>query len=71
MLEFCQTPGGPYMYCDALSSDLEQAEALSACRSYEEIREGLSGLAFARLSPKKDESVEEEKKNQVKAFRRA
>ncbi len=69
MLEFCQTPGGPYMYCDALSSDLEQAEALSACRSYEEIREGLSALTFARLSPKKDESVEEEKKNQVKAFR--
>ena len=69
MREFCRTPGGPYMYEDAIRSDLEQAETLASCRTYEEIRLGLSGLSFARLSPKKDESVDEEKKNQVKAFR--
>lgn len=69
MREFCRTPGGPYMYEDAIRSDLERAETLASSRTYEEIRLGLSGLSFARLSPKKDESVDEEKKNQVKAFR--
>ena len=69
MVKFCRTPGAPYMYEDALRSDLEQAEELAACRTYEEIRNALSGLSFARLSPKKDADVEEEKKNQVKAFR--
>ncbi len=69
MVEFCGTPGGPYMYEEALHSDLEQTEELAACHSYEKIRQRLSCLSFARLSPKKDESVEEEKKNQVKAFR--
>ena len=48
-------------YEDAIRSDLEQAETLASCRTYEEIRLGLSGLSFARLSPKKDESVDEEK----------
>ena len=69
MLELCALPGGPYMYEDALRSDLEQAEELAACRTYEETRQQLSALSFARLSPKKDADVEEEKKNLVKAFR--
>ncbi len=69
MVRFCLTPGGPYMYEGALRSDLEKADILAACRTYEEIRRELSDLSFARLSPKKDENVEEEKKNQVKVFR--
>lgn len=69
MAEFCLTPGGPYMYEGALRSDLEKTQALAACRTYGEIRRELGSLSFARLSSKKDESVEEEKKNQVKSFR--
>ncbi len=69
MIRICRLPGGPYMYEGALQSDLTQAESLLSCSGYEEIRQGLSGLSFARLSPKKDADVEEEKKEMVKAFR--
>lgn len=69
MIRICRLPGGPYMYEDALRSDLIQAESLFSCSGYEEIRKGLSGLSFARLSPKKDANVEEEKKMLVRAFR--
>ncbi len=69
MITFCRTPGAPYMYEDALRSDLEQAEELAACQTYEEIRNALLGLSFARLSAKKDADVEEEKKDQIKVFR--
>ena len=68
-LAICREPGGPYMYEDAVRADLEQLEALCACHTYEEYREALEGLAFARLSAKKDANVEEEKKNQIKAIR--
>jgi len=68
-LELCREPGGPYMYTDALQSDLEQAERLCTCRTYEEYRQALGDLAFVRLSAKKDESVEPEKKEQVKHIR--
>lgn len=69
MLRLCREPGGPYMYEDAVAGDLLQAQELLACRNYEEIRQRMEGLTFARLSPKKDESVSEDKKNQVKLFR--
>ncbi len=69
MLEICHLPGGPYLYEDAVQADLIQVQELMACRSYEKIRERLESLSFARLSAKKDPTVEEERKNQIKAFR--
>lgn len=68
-LALCREADGPYMYQQALSEDLEQAEALSACRTYEEYREALGQLAFARLSAKRDARVDEGKKAKVKALR--
>lgn len=69
MLDICRLPGGPYMYEDAVQADLLQAQELLGCRGYEDIRERLAELSFARLSTKKDPNVEEERKNQIKAFR--
>ena len=69
MLEICHLPGGPYMYEDAVQADLLQVQELLSCRGYENIRERLTDLSFARLSTKKDPNVEEERKNQIKAFR--
>ena len=69
MLDICHLPGGPYMYEDAVQADLLQVQELLSCRSYENIRERLADLSFARLSTKKDPNVEEERKNQIKAFR--
>lgn len=69
MLDICHLPGGPYMYEDAVQADLLQVQELLSCRGYENIRERLTDLSFARLSTKKDPNVEEEGKNQIKAFR--
>ncbi|WP_440323030.1 helicase-exonuclease AddAB subunit AddA [Laedolimicola sp.] len=69
MLDICHLPGGPYMYEDAVQADLLQVQELLGCRGYENIRERLTDLSFARLSTKKDPNVEEERKNQIKAFR--
>lgn len=69
MLDICHLPGGPYMYEDAVQADLLQVQELLSCRGYENIRERLTDLSFARLSTKKDPNVEEERKNQIKAFR--
>ena len=57
------------MYEDAVQADLLQVQELLSCRGYENIRERLADLSFARLSTKKDPNVEEERKNQIKAFR--
>ena len=69
MLDICHLPGGPYMYEDAVQADLLQVQELLGCRGYENIRERLTDLSFARLSTKKDPNVEEEGKNQIKTFR--
>ena len=69
MLDICHLSGGPYMYEDAVQADLLQVQELLSCRGYENIRERLTDLSFARLSTKKDPNVEEERKNQIKAFR--
>ncbi|GFI10918.1 ATP-dependent helicase/nuclease subunit A [Lachnospiraceae bacterium] len=68
-LALCGEADGPYMYQQALLEDLEQAEALGSCRTYEEYQEGLEHLAFARLSAKRDSQVDEGKKARVKALR--
>ena len=69
MIEICRLPGGPYLYEDAVQADLIQVQELKACRGYRELQKRLESLSFARLSGKKDPNVEEERKNQIKAFR--
>ncbi len=68
-LEICGELGGPYMYREALLGDREQARRLAACRDYEDYRQELLDLSFGRLSSKRDEGVEEEKKARVKGIR--
>lgn len=69
-LDICSQPDGPYMYGAAIQADLEILEHLSAAEDYQSLYEKLEGhKAWARLSAKKDESVQEEKKNLVKALR--
>ena len=67
-LEVCQEPDGPHMYTEALQSDLEFVELLRH-KNYGEQFECMKNLSFARLSSKKDTSVSQEKKVQVKAIR--
>ena len=62
-------PDGPYMYADALEHDQEQYESL-ACyveeHGFDGLGEKLSAVTHGKLSPKKDDSVNADKREQVK-----
>ncbi len=63
--------GGPYMYNDALNDDLMFVERLKNAENHFETARIISEHKWARLSSKKDESVEEELKTMVKTMRDA
>ncbi len=60
---------GPYMYLEALESDLRQVEALLAAETYRKRWEGFSKLKFQRLSSKKDKTVSDNSRELVKELR--
>lgn len=71
-LSVCQEPGGPYLYEDALQSDMlliDELQFLCEKQDFDGMALALSALKFARLSAKKAEDVEEYKKEQVKKLR--
>lgn len=68
----CLEKGGPYLYEDALNSDLffiEKLEKNIHVRNYDEISVLLREMTFVRLPGKKMEGTEENKKEQVKELR--
>lgn len=65
----CEEPDGPYMYADMLESDMAQLERLMDAECFREMYERIASLKWKTLSRKKDESVSEEKKDEVKALR--
>ena len=67
-LSICREPSGPYMYVEALESDLEQIELLSK-KAGQEQYEMMQSLSYVRLSAKKDAGVLPEKKESVKNIR--
>ena len=62
-------PDGPYMYGEALESDLKLLIELQKAETYEEQQEKFQKLTFATLSRKKDDSVSELRREQVKSIR--
>ena len=62
-------PDGPYMYGELAEDELEKLQKLAECRHLQEWEVRLSAFAFGRLSPKKDPSVNEEKKTLAKDLR--
>lgn len=64
-----QSEEGPYMYLDALQSDLAQIQHLRKIHTLDEAVEAFQTLSYARLSTKKDEAVSESKRSQVKGLR--
>lgn len=67
-LSICMEADGPYMYTEAIQSDLEQIELLCSKTSREQY-EMMQNLSFVRLSAKKDAAVLPEKKEAVKKIR--
>ena len=67
----CEEPDGPYMYGDMIESDLEAVGRLAAEEDFRRMHEAASELTkWRRLSPKKDETVSQEKKEQVQKLRK-
>ena len=71
--KLCFSPGGPYLYDDAISSDLlfiRDAQEKAAAKDFDGIRAIMVKPSFARLSTKKSkEPVDDFLKEQVKTLR--
>lgn len=68
-LEICAQADGPDMYQDALLDDGDYIGQIAACKTYSEFSKALSGHKWARLSAKKSDTVDPDKRNLVKAIR--
>ena len=68
-LKITKSPGGPFMYEEALVSDIAFLEAFVQAGSYSEKSTILLENKWKRLSAKKDDSVIGEKREQVKELR--
>jgi len=60
---------GPYMYLEALENDRIFLNRLLKADTYRQFSELLENIKWARLSPKKDDIVDIEKKEKVKELR--
>ncbi|MBP5281052.1 MAG: UvrD-helicase domain-containing protein, partial [Lachnospiraceae bacterium] len=72
VLSIAMSPDGPYMYGEALDKDKEQFDSFVEYldeHGFEGLEEKLSGITYAKLSPKRDDSVNADKKELVKGLR--
>ena len=68
----CEEPDGPYIYEEALADDLNfwgEIRRLKDTRDYDKVAEILAGHTFAKLSAKRDSSIDPFKKEQAKELR--
>lgn len=65
------SPGGPYLYDEALASDQQMVEELIETESFDGMVRAMAGMKFKALSRKKADDVSEARKDQVKAERDA
>lgn len=63
------SPDGPAVYEATLDKDMQVIEELSAIRSYEKMAEAFANVKWARIAANKDQTVSEEKIEQVKKIR--
>ncbi len=67
--EICEESDGPYQYAELILQEKETFERLSLIRNYEELEVEIKKVVFKMLPRKKDETVNEDKKEQVKELR--
>lgn len=65
----CDLPDGPYMYGEMLESDTIAVESIMKAKSFVEMHQAIQIISWKRLSAKKDETVDVDKKEKVKALR--
>lgn len=62
---------GPYMYADEIAENISMIERLLEAKDYTEVYERIETASFGRLSSKKDQAVDQDKRDQAKALREA
>ncbi|WP_022777750.1 helicase-exonuclease AddAB subunit AddA [Butyrivibrio sp. AE3009] len=67
--KICCDPDGPHQYGDNIQNDLEQFEAVLGKKTYDELFDAVRVIQFQTLSRKKDDTVSESKKKNVKDIR--
>lgn len=68
-LAVCDLPDGPYMYGDMLESDQAEVTKIVKADTFEEMYQAALKITWKRLSAKKDETVDVDKKDRVKVLR--
>ncbi|HHX11554.1 MAG TPA: UvrD-helicase domain-containing protein [Clostridiales bacterium] len=68
-IDLCNGSGGPTAYLTALVSDSELLEGINKASTYEGFYQVLGDVAYARLSSKREEGVDPDIKERVKALR--
>ena len=68
-IQICNGPGGPSAYLPALISDRELLKELIDANSYQEYANAFRDISYTRLSNKREEGVDPQQKEQVKALR--
>lgn len=67
--DICDLPDGPYMYGELLEKELEQLEKLCKLKTPQEFEQYLPAVSFGVLPRKKDDTVDGNKRELVKAVR--
>lgn len=68
-LAVCDLPDGPYMYGDMLEDDSAIVSRLAKADTFEKMYQAVNTVSWKRLSAKKDETVDVDKRDRVKALR--
>ena len=70
-LSLALSEGGPYMYAEAVESDLRSFDKFNGCNDYDGYRNGLKDISWAKLgrASKNGPEVDEDLKEQVKDIR--
>ncbi|MCH5265024.1 MAG: helicase-exonuclease AddAB subunit AddA [Lachnospiraceae bacterium] len=70
LMEVARSPGGPYYFEKQLEALMELCQGLLEAEGYEAFREVLDEMSFARMMPKRDDSVETALKEAVQEGRK-
>ena len=68
-MKLCEEPDGPYLYAEALEADLEMIRSMEKATTFSQLYASVGQAAWKRLSAKKDDTIDLEKKEAVKRLR--
>lgn len=65
-IRICEEADGPYMYAKTLEDALEKIEHITEAKNFKEMYDRMEQLSFGRLSSKRDDSIDANKRQNVK-----